>query len=678
MKNALRSALLLLLAAALPLGSGAAAPASAGAEDFLEDFERAMRAGDETAMAALVAENQDEAVRVIVATCEAIAEGTSEELERRMAALRGAWREAFDTRFAHKLYEYFSLISPEVKRARAELMQGYRKAVAEYEDAVEEEAFSQLPATGLEFEGYGLSLEELGDLYHASNAWLLHAWCFEERYLGDDANIETAYVGFSNGIRLREEIGLEDSRLRAAEERLAELEAAGVSDPETEFVGSLAGKAKREAEAARATTVSLSFQPVEELDAFERPYYGLDEIYQAWEVVGLGAEGSTASFAYVEDSPVVIRTGPSEAMIDEDGDGEGDVEIPLTGTIELVELRLGRGDALRPWAFLATIGEARDRYQGFDCNLEPDMHQMSIYVAPAASIVGTVAGKEVRIFDDNMDGIYGSEPQYRVPFGTDPDGSGQGDFDSILVEGEERARPWSRFLRIDDVWYELEMTGPTELRATPRGDVATATLELDYDGASLDYLIVGNLGGRYEGAYFDLVPGGKRGTTVPVGEYFLCTGKVSEGKRRQIRKAVIVPPQGQDGWRAGEGRETTVTLGEPFGLDFELRQDDTSATVVGKSVFVTGSAGETYERLWNCVLEPEVAIREEGARRASEEEEMRVPSHQDDISEAGSFAVAWFPFDLTLPKEKEGETYEAQLIQRRHDLFGKLESEWRR
>lgn len=661
--------------AALPLLSLASlARAAAPAEDFREAFEKALQAGDQAAMKSLVADNQDDAVALVMSTCEAISERTSEKLEKRIAALREAWQQAFDTKFVAYEYEYFSLLRPEIRSARNELKPKYDEAVARFQQALADEEYRDLPALGYDFEGYAKGFHQLGDLYYASEAWLNHAWCFEERYLGDDANLEASYVGFQQGIALREQLGLMDSRLAEAKERFAVLDEAGVGDPDTVFEGSLAGKAKREAQAAAAVTVGLQFEVIDDIESVPRPSYIDDIAYQMWPTLPLEAEGSSTTFPYVEDSPPILRAGPAQAGVDTDRDGKVDVEIPLTGSIVPVELTLGTGDEARPWAFLACIGQLRDRYQGFDMNLEPSQEGLPIYVAPAASLVGEVEGVPIRVFDDNMDGVYGSEPKFWSNPGTLSTGAGQADFDSILVGKEKRARPWSPVMQLGDAWYRMEISG-TELTATPM-EVETATLELDFEGPKPDYVIVQGFG-DFDTAYFDLVPGGKKGTAVPAGIYRLVTGRISKGRRNSIMKALIVPPPKPLDEELEPGEEFTFELGAPFGFAFDVTQDDTSVTVVGTSVAVTGRGGETYERLWNCVVEPEVSVRKVGSKRGGKGEEMKIATHQDDVTALGWDAV-WFPFDLTLEKEHEGEEVEVQLTQKKHKLFGKIESEWRK
>src|SRR6185503_3881645 len=181
-----------------------------------------------------------------------------------------------------------------------------------------------------------------------------------------------------------------------------------------------------------AAPLHATFEVVPDIEAIRRPLFTADTLFQVWSAVGLDKVGSKGTFSTMEESPAVLRVGPAKAAVDVNGDGKGDVDIPLTGKITPVQVNLG-GDAARPWAFLAVIGQDRDTYQGINpWNLGPSDENMSIYVAPASSLVGTVNGVRVRVIDDNMDGRYGSEPK-TWKFNGLVEGSSQPELDTIVV-----------------------------------------------------------------------------------------------------------------------------------------------------------------------------------------------------------------------------------------------------
>jgi hypothetical protein len=79
------------------------------------------------------------------------------------------------------------------------------------------------------------------------------------------------------------------------------------------------------------------------------------------------------------------------------------------------------------------------------------------------------------------------------------------------------------------------------------------------------------------------------------------------------------------------------------------------------------------------VVTPDVATRKAGTKKGTPADTMRTAMSQEDINQAqGDYEVAWFPWDLEVPKKKAGEEVEVQLSMKKHKLFGKIESEWRK
>src|SRR5690606_2337113 len=124
------------------------------------------------------------------------------------------------------------------------------------------------------------------------------------------------------------------------------------------------------------------------------------------------------------------------------------------------------------------------------------------------------------------------------------------------------------------------------------------------------------------------------------------------------------------------GEVTKVPLGAPYSFDYSFTAADGQLVVPGKSVVVIGSAGERYERPWNAVASPSVSWREAGSKRGSKVEDMPVLRDTDPMYSEG-YHVAWFPRDLSLPLPSGVGKIEVQLSEKKHKLFGKIESGWK-
>ena len=91
---------------------------------------------------------------------------------------------------------------------------------------------------------------------------------------------------------------------------------------------------------------------------------------------------------------------------------------------------------------------------------------------------------------------------------------------------------------------------------------------------------------------------------------------------------------------------------------------------------MTGSAGERYERTWNCVPHPEVAFRKEGSKRGNKPEKMTWVQNTNEITELG-FRAAWSPLDLIIDRTRTKGEIEVQVTEKKNKLFGKIESIWK-
>jgi hypothetical protein len=418
----------------------------------------------------------------------------------------------------------------------------------------------------------------------------------------------------------------------------------------------------------------MSFEPVAEPDAWARPLWSADELYATWSNIYMKGKGSSARIGSMEGnlSPAFLRTGSSEIQVDTNGDGAPEKEVPVTGNLELVELEIGEGGERRPWALLAMIGSDRELYQGIEVNLAPQQENFPLYFVPAASVVGQIGDTPVRVFDDNADGVYGSAPRTWEHLGLTKDHS-QPEIDSILVGKEKRARPWSEYVKVGDTWYQLAANrAGMELQATPV-QVETGTLELKFAGGEPSWVVVRGKG-RYENAFFDLA-GGK--VEVPVGTWQLYFGEVRKGKKRQMMKTLILPGRDTPDWSVGVGGTTAVALGAPFGFGFNFTREGETLIVEGRSVVVTGSANERYERPWNCVARPAISYRKAGTKKGSKPEDMAAVLDQETLYGDQGWVVGWFPMDTTIALKGHDEQIEVQLVEKKHRLFGSVESAWR-
>ena len=637
-------------------------------DEFRAKFTQAMELNANEEMATLVRKFTPEAVAWIMETAEGIASASNETLERRMAALRKAWKTAKDSKFCDHMYEYFSLLEPALKTERNKLKVRYEKALTTYRENVEAKNGQGLELQAVEFAGLAEAFETLGDMYFASQSWLLAGGCVNESVRGDEADLDRAADFYGKCIEDRLKIDLKDKSYIEAKALHDSLVGQGYGSKDKGRDDEPGGAAP--VEAAPAITVPLTFELLEQWDAFERPLYTSDEIYQLWTGLYLQAKGSSVRITSLDKrSPDFLRTGANEVQIDVDADGNGDLKLPITGNQEPISFKIDNGQ--RDWGMIATIGLQQEQYQGIEVNLAPADNQLTIYIHPAASVVGEIEGEQVRLLDDNLDGIYGSAPRTWSYVGMSKEQFCP-DMDAIVIGKGKRARPWSELQEIGGKWYRLEVNDSgTSLSATPV-EIKAATLKYKYAGGKPEWIIVKGTG-ELANCYFEVT---SKGTEVPAGKYQLFYGDFRKGKKQQVAKALIIPGRATKTLSVQEGKVETLELGAPYGFDFKTTLDGETLTLTGQSVVVVGSAGERYERVWNCVPRPEVSWRKTGSKKGSKGEETDLVMSSDQLDKLG-WEAGWFPRDLVMTLKGNPEAVEVQLFEKKNKLFGKITSDWK-
>ncbi len=638
-------------------------------------FQKALDVGANSEMEKLVKKNTFQAIEWIIETAQGISTAPSEILETRMAALRTAWKGAVGSQFANNMYEYYSLLDPVYRDERNKLKRRYDKAYARYSNNLTKKDQTTFGVLYNEYEGLAKSFLELGDHYFSSQSWLMAYSCVNEAARGEKANLYQCCEALKNVVEQRKKVDLQDRSYLEASTSYKSLEAQGYDrdvSADGEGSGEGAPPVNPRTEGA-AVQVMLDFEMIPEVDEFKRPSYYNDELHNLWGRIAFSKKGSETKFSSLgELSPKLKRTGSAKVLVDTDNDGEGDLEVPLRGNVDPIEFEIGSGSEKRKWGVLTKIGTQSDMYQSIQVAMQPTDDQMMIYLYPGASVTGELEGVPIQIIDENMDGLYGSNPLSWAHEGLTK-GQLHPECDSILIDGAKRAQPFSEYQKIGGKWFRLEMlNGGTSLKAYPT-EIKTGKVKVSFKGTKPTWLIVQGAG-KYENSYFDLM---QKGVELPVGKYKLFCGEVRKGKKQQTMKALMLPGKSMESWSIAEGETTDVKLGGPFKFDFKFDESGKSITVLGNSVAITGVAGERYERPWNCVPRPSASYRKPGARKGSKAEKLGAVMSQDEINEAGDWNVAWFPIDLTITKKGNVEKSQVALEEKKNKLFGKIIPDWK-
>jgi len=670
----LTSFVLLFAAFFGPAGAARAAAPQGTYFEFRDRFDKAISLNAKDEMKRLFSGHEAFAINLVMDTCALIQADPSERVMTRMEGIKTAWAAAKDTEFVKHMERYFSYLDTAIAREREKIKAAYDKASREFATADAAKDKSKLNGLAEEFEALAKAFEEAGDKYFAGNAWLYRALCFEERFHGADTKFRLVAQAYRRLVDLRLEIDLKDGFYRETLPNLTKLEALGFGELKEGPAGGEGGAAAGPVLKGAGTTLTLptTFSAIEDVEGPPRPVYNLDEHHSLWNPLYFAAVGSTAQLSRLEKSPVFKRSGSSKIEMDLDGDGTFDRDLPVRGNLELVEFELGEGASKRKWAMLAKAGNETDQYQSVLLSNAASDQNWSIFVAPGASVTADVAGTTLQVFDDNMDGVYGSWPATYGHTGM-PDGLFQPELDSILVGESKRAIPWSEYVRFPSGWMKLEsQNGGTSILATPT-EVRTGKLKLVAKGLTPAYLVVQGLS-DFEHSYFDLA--GAKEVEVPVGRYKLFWGLVTKGSKKQLMKALVLPGSGSPIYEVLDGKTVEVAFGAPFNYTCEYEKGDEKITIAGKSVTLIGAGGERYERVYGAVPRPEVSYRKVGTKRGSKPEEMPIIQDRDGFDRRGGYAAMWKPLDLVMEKNSHETEIEVQLTEKKNKLFGKIEGTW--
>jgi len=662
-----------------------ALPASAWQSDFEKEFKAALQQKATAEQHKLVKTRVPEAVACVIATGEQILVSSSDELEALMAGLREAWKAVHKSEFAERAYKYYSLADGTQKKDRAELKLQYDKARRTFDNNLTKKAPEEFDLVYAQLRDHPDFFDQAGDLYLASESAYVVARALDETLRTSGADLHLAWKFYVKAIELRERWELKDPSYEECVKRRNALAAKGADKKAEPGAGSEPGGSGPGMPAAPGGSppgaplkAALTFEVLASPEQFQRPNYHADDSFPLWPPLALTKKDKNrAVFANMNKSPAVLREGSNDVRLDTNGDGKGDEKVPLTGNIVAVKTTIGEGADARPWAFLAVVGGQKEFYQGIEVNLQPVDDVMTIYTLGAASVVGSVEGKSVRLIDETMDGIYGTVPQTYGFAGLSKDVF-QPDFDTMVVGAAKRARPFSEWAEIEGAWYHLAVDAAAkELTATPHTpDVGFLKLDLKGTAVPPSALIVQGKDSLSK-CFYDLADAGPKGLAVPVGNYVLCYGELRRGKKKQLQKCAILPGRAMAGWSVRRGETTLVELGAPFDFDFKTKRDGDNVTIEGATVRVIGRGGERYERTWNCVPAAEVGFRKKGVKaKPGKYERLPIAGDVEVINKQG-WDVPWSPMDLVLDVKSAGPEVEFQLVLKKHDLFGKIESNWK-
>lgn len=647
-------------------------PAQDAAREFREAFDQAQKLNSKSRMDELLRKQEDQAIQLIIGTAEAVSSAPNEVLLTRFEGLRESWKRVYDTKFPDKLERMFARMNGGTKSQRLALKVKYQELeskIYEHQQAKNKEG---MKAAAEQLAQMADGFKSIGDRWLESQCYAWAAPSLDEGYQGKDANLDVCANLYAKAIEARKAIGVKDKTFRGFSTRLATLTGLGYGEAGAAKEGAKgAAKPKGPQPSGDPVTAAMEFEELKPLKDLNRPNYYLDEHRQIWPAIGLKATGSTSEIPRVA-GPQVIREGSAKIVVDTDSDGKGDIDWPTKGKFENLVLELGSGDTKRKWAVLTEVGRQEDFYQGQPMNLLATDTSYLVYYIPGGCMKGSISGVEVRVFDDNLDGRYGSAPSSWQHMGL-VTGDAQMEFDSIRVGKSKKAMPYSEFVNLGKAgWHKLSSKNAgTSLEAQPV-TLNTGTVQIKGKGLKPEFYVLRGVDDTFKGTFID-VSGGKK-VEVPAGRWELVFGMVRKGNKMQLMKAVIQPTEGMERIMVKPGETTVLSYGSPYKFDFGYEVDGDTVTVDGKTVRIVGAGGEAYDRFYNCVPYVDAELRRKGSKRGNGSVKLKPVVDNLGLEKHG-WQGMWKPISESMTK-KDPEI-EVQVKEKKNKLFGKVESDWK-
>lgn len=401
--------------------------------------------------------------------------------------------------------------------------------------------------------------------------------------------------------------------------------------------------------------VPLKYSVDEKLpwSATNTPGYANSEDTMQWNSWGLDGAGPATMddrFKPLGRTISVKRDG-QKILIDEDGDGKFR-EVKAQYKPNLVEVEKEFED---PWtktkvkqryAFLLGTGGENESFFGFDVNASPSEKSYPLRYSPACSLRGTVLGVDLKIFDDNVNGIFGDA--FAVNFNAYSKAVQFPVLDAMQLNGAKNAQPFSEFIEVGGDFYRLKMATPDEAYSvkTRKLDVQTGTVVLDFKNKVKPQALILSALGNFKGAHFNIAVG--KPVRVPCDRYEVSYGILREGKRERMQSCIIVASKDMAAIEVKPDTETRVELGAPFHFVFETEEmNNGDVKIPGNSVAVKGRGGELYLRFWDSPPIPEAVQLHRDGKSVGKALPMKKPTFEDYRRDGTGRLM--FPLDLTLP-----------------------------
>jgi len=267
---------------------------------------------------------------------------------------------------------------------------------------------------------------------------------------------------------------------------------------------------------------------------------------------------------------------------------------------------------------------------------------------------GSLEGRDLILVDDNSNGAY-----------NDLGG------DVLYVKGDEPSF-FGKMMHLAGEIYEVRIPdalGNVVKVRKYEGETGSVAVEW---GAKEEpaYLSIRGVDGDVFNAIFRLEDRGA--VDVPVGKYEFYFGYIVSGRGRAIQSVEIHGGK-SDSFDVDAGEKHVLKLGEPYTIEFEVKENPENYVLRGRDIEYYGVSGERYLRFYRQPPLPKIILkRKDGGIVAKES--MRRIEFEDRLRDPDS---VWFAKDLELEKRKIGADAEFEMkLTESHKLLGPIRTDF--
>ena len=660
-----------------------------GAQGFATDFEKAAQLGDRKAAAELVSQDERAAREYGRALCVALAQGRENQVIDRYLLLGEVYQRVYKSELIKRMGEFYKEGGPEIPGKVREAVGAFRNKIGAWRKAMRDDEEARQEALG-HYTPLAESTRKLGAMLVAADCYYVLSQLHLKKE--GEKDLEALLAAAKGFVECRQawdyRLGKQWEQIKPIHDKLRRQKEAG----EPLSLGTLG---KEEFKGAKLRYVKGStWERVDGVyKAWTRWDYGVNQMTSSrpilWRARGIngmtegGGRQGVVELPGFEPKISLMRTKFSRYALDTNGDTRPDAPVQLGGKPSLTEAPyLVDGKATKV-GFFFWIGGNREDLSGIGRNLAPNRSSAVLYYRGATGVEFGYKGEKIWFIDENTNGQFGdilnlSSARY-APYGL-------GFFDSMVLPKQRLPIPCSNFIHLKDGFYKVKISGMTlKLRKLDMEKTPLGTLRMEYKGprnCRPDHLVMAEVT-AFSGALFDIATKPK-GVQVPAGKYRISSGFLTIGRGRRAKTASIAAGKAAT-MDVLPGEETVIEVGGPYTFDFKYSLGE-ALTVEGMSVKIMGRGGEVYLDVWGGVPEPSVLVRSRGGKRSRPVGQLERPedpktfnsylqSMRSRDKRINLVDVVFTPMDLRVPRPQG--SIEVKLVERKHPLFGTIESEWK-